>query len=74
MFSIFDTLLRIIPLFHNFSKLFLTVNAPVVISLPHFYEADEDYLRAVEGLSPNGSNHGTFLDVEPVRMLKQYTS
>ena len=44
----------------------LSVNAPIVISQPHFYEASQEYQNAVEGLNPDGPNHGTVLDVEPV--------
>lgn len=38
---------------------------PTVMSLPHFYLGDPSYLEAVEGLSPNKSQHDFFLDVEP---------
>jgi hypothetical protein len=34
--------------------------------LPHFYQGDEKYINAVDGLSPNKEEHQTFFDVEPV--------
>ncbi|KAJ8338943.1 hypothetical protein SKAU_G00357290 [Synaphobranchus kaupii] len=39
--------------------------APVVVSFPHFYQGDEKYINAVEGLSPNQEDHETFLDINP---------
>ncbi|KAJ0013015.1 hypothetical protein NQD34_017349 [Periophthalmus magnuspinnatus] len=39
--------------------------APVVASFPHFYLADEKYVAAVEGLSPERVHHQTFLDLNP---------
>ncbi|XP_041107147.1 lysosome membrane protein 2-like [Polyodon spathula] len=40
--------------------------APVVISFPHFYQADQKYVDAIEGLSPNKDDHETFLDINPL--------
>ena len=39
--------------------------APLALSQPHFYQADESYLDAVEGLSPNKSLHEFYMDVMP---------
>ncbi|XP_010875514.1 lysosome membrane protein 2a isoform X2 [Esox lucius] len=39
--------------------------APIVVSFPHFYQADEKYINAVEGLSPNKEEHETYLDLNP---------
>ncbi|KAK2170585.1 hypothetical protein LSH36_2g18026 [Paralvinella palmiformis] len=43
--------------------------APVIISQPHFYEGDESFVNAFEGLSPDAAKHATILDVEPVSKL-----
>lgn len=40
--------------------------APVVISMPHFYLANEIYQNGVDGLKPDKSLHTMFLDVEPM--------
>ncbi|XP_046467566.1 sensory neuron membrane protein 2 isoform X1 [Neodiprion pinetum] len=40
--------------------------APVVLSHPHFYLADESYQNGVDGLSPNRSLHEIFLELEPI--------
>lgn len=42
-------------------------NAPVIVSFPHFYLADQvlrDYVA--EGLNPKKGNHETFVEIEPV--------
>lgn len=40
--------------------------APIIVSLPHFYLADEKYVYDVEGMQPNGSLHKTIIDIEPL--------
>jgi hypothetical protein len=40
--------------------------SPLVVSLPHFYRAHEDYLNAVTGLHPQQALHETSLHFEPV--------
>lgn len=39
--------------------------APVIFSQPHFYMADDEYLKFVDGLQPNKSKHETFVRIEP---------
>uniref|UniRef100_A0A7N6C3N0 Scavenger receptor class B, member 2a n=1 Tax=Anabas testudineus TaxID=64144 RepID=A0A7N6C3N0_ANATE len=39
--------------------------APIVVSFPHFYQADPMYINAVDGLSPNKEEHETYLDLQP---------
>uniref|UniRef100_T1H2B7 Scavenger receptor class B member 1 n=1 Tax=Megaselia scalaris TaxID=36166 RepID=T1H2B7_MEGSC len=39
--------------------------APVYLSNPHFYQTDDIYLNAVEGLVPNESNHKTYFKIQP---------
>ena len=41
------------------------VAIPLFISAPHFYLGAKSLLEAVDGLSPNKEEHGTFLNVEP---------
>ncbi|XP_069071481.1 scavenger receptor class B member 1 isoform X2 [Pleurodeles waltl] len=41
-------------------------NAPVFMSLPHFYSADPVFTQAVEGLHPSASQHSMFLDLHPL--------
>lgn len=40
--------------------------APVFISFPHFHLADSFYLKSVNGLNPDDSKHGSYIDVEPI--------
>lgn len=40
-------------------------NAPIYISYPHFYLADESYREAVSGLNPKAESHQFALVVEP---------
>lgn len=44
--------------------------APIVVSFPHFYQADPKYINAVDGLSPNKEDHETYLDLQPVRLKR----
>ncbi|XP_056138966.1 lysosome membrane protein 2a isoform X2 [Lampris incognitus] len=39
--------------------------APIVVSFPHFYQADEKYITAIDGLRPNKEEHETYLDLQP---------
>ncbi|GFQ79437.1 platelet glycoprotein 4, partial [Trichonephila clavata] len=39
--------------------------APYVISMPHFLEADQELVNAVDGVHPNPEKHKTYVDVEP---------
>ncbi|XP_078581893.1 lysosome membrane protein 2-like isoform X2 [Branchiostoma floridae x Branchiostoma japonicum] len=43
--------------------------APIVLSLPHFYQGDPSLLDTVWGLQPDKLKHQTFLDVEPTTGL-----
>uniref|UniRef100_A0A452FH73 Scavenger receptor class B member 2 n=1 Tax=Capra hircus TaxID=9925 RepID=A0A452FH73_CAPHI len=40
--------------------------APIIISFPHFYEADEKFVSAIEGMHPNKEYHETFVDINPL--------
>ncbi|XP_058473055.1 lysosome membrane protein 2-like isoform X1 [Solea solea] len=39
--------------------------APVVASFPHFYLAEDKYVEAIQGLSPQREHHQTYLDLNP---------
>lgn len=53
-------------LLNLFLFLFLCTGAPIVVSFPHFYQADEEYINAIEGMNPNEEEHETYLDINPV--------
>ncbi|XP_064415855.1 lysosome membrane protein 2c isoform X2 [Latimeria chalumnae] len=40
--------------------------APIIMSSPHFYQADPKYKDAISGMNPNKENHQTFLDINPL--------
>ncbi|KAM9306780.1 lysosome membrane protein 2c isoform 2-T2 [Pholidichthys leucotaenia] len=40
--------------------------APIVMSSPHFYQADEKYVQDVFGMLPNKEEHETAIDVHPL--------
>lgn len=43
--------------------------APIVVSFPHFYQADPKYINAIDGLNPNKEEHETYLDLQPVQLI-----
>jgi hypothetical protein len=58
---VFSLKLRFFPI-----SLILSIGAPIVVSFPHFYQADDKYINAVDGLHPNKEEHETYLDLNPV--------
>jgi len=42
------------------------LDAPVYLSYPHFYNADQKLLEDVEGLLPDKEKHETFFKIQPV--------
>ena len=40
-------------------------NAPLALSMPHFYQADPSFREAVGGLNPEKEKHQFFMDVVP---------
>ncbi|XP_006885365.1 PREDICTED: lysosome membrane protein 2 isoform X2 [Elephantulus edwardii] len=40
--------------------------APIIMSFPHFYQADEKFLSAIKGMNPNKESHETFVDINPL--------
>lgn len=40
----------------------------MVASFPHFHLADEKYVDAIKGISPQREHHQTFLDLNPVSL------
>ena len=43
--------------------------APLILSAPHFLNTNPDLSKLVDGLNPNDADHGTYLWMEPVRMI-----
>ncbi|XP_076065666.1 lysosome membrane protein 2-like [Oratosquilla oratoria] len=41
------------------------MDAPTLISWPHFYQADPSYLNAVVGLQPHPDEHSLYVDISP---------
>ena len=40
--------------------------APIFLSAPHFYQADQKFIEDIEGMHPKKEYHETFLDINPV--------
>ncbi len=47
-----------------------SVGAPIIMSQPHFYEGAQQYIDAIDGISPS-SDHKTNINIEPVSDLKE---
>lgn len=43
-----------------------TAGAPIIMSFPHFYQADEKFISAIKGMHPNKEEHESFVDINPV--------
>ncbi|CAM5139189.1 unnamed protein product [Natator depressus] len=39
---------------------------PILLSAPHFYQADEQYIKDIQGMHPRKEDHETFLDINPL--------
>ena len=39
--------------------------SPIMMSWPHFFQADPRLLETVDGLNPNLSKHQFFMDIQP---------
>ncbi|XP_014778407.1 lysosome membrane protein 2 [Octopus bimaculoides] len=44
-------------------------DAPIVLSQPHFYQADDAVIKNVTGIKPDPEKHSTQLDIEPTTGL-----
>lgn len=44
----------------------------MVASFPHFHLAEEKYVDAITGMSPQREHHQTFLDLNPVSLRGQF--
>ncbi|XP_008215384.2 sensory neuron membrane protein 1 [Nasonia vitripennis] len=45
--------------------IFKCVNAPIMITNPHFYLADPWYVSAIEGVKPDREKHMIMIDIDP---------
>uniref|UniRef100_A0A673HHW7 Lysosome membrane protein 2-like n=1 Tax=Sinocyclocheilus rhinocerous TaxID=307959 RepID=A0A673HHW7_9TELE len=43
---------------------------PIIMSSPHFYQADDRFVQDVFGMNPNKEEHETVIDVNPVSLYK----
>ncbi|XP_036384450.1 lysosome membrane protein 2c [Megalops cyprinoides] len=41
-------------------------DAPIIMSSPHFYQADEKYVEDIIGMKPRKESHETVLDINPL--------
>lgn len=41
------------------------MGSPVILSWPHFYQADTKYIEAVKGLSPDPNKHAFIMNISP---------
>ncbi|KAM4709131.1 lysosome membrane protein 2 [Discoglossus pictus] len=41
-------------------------DAPIILSSPHFYQADESIVKSIIGMYPNKEDHETFMDINPL--------
>lgn len=48
--------------------------APIIMSSPHFYQADDKYVQDVYGMNPRKEEHETAIDISPVRPLVCYNT
>uniref|UniRef100_A0A8C8EII4 Uncharacterized protein n=1 Tax=Oncorhynchus tshawytscha TaxID=74940 RepID=A0A8C8EII4_ONCTS len=46
-------------------------DAPIVMSSPHFYQADEKFVKDIFGMKPNKEQHETIIDINPVCKLNK---
>lgn len=44
----------------------VNLGAPIVVSFPHFHLGDEEYIDAIDGISPVREHHQTYVDLNPV--------
>ena len=45
--------------------------SPVMLSWPHFFQADPKLINAIDGLKPNRAKHQMSIDIQPVSYLKK---
>ena len=47
------------------------MDAPIVLSWPHFLHANSSFLKAVDGLNPDQDKHGFYFDIQQVSIQHQ---
>lgn len=46
--------------------IYCLLGAPIIMSSPHFYQADENFVDDVFGMKPQKEQHETTIDINPV--------
>lgn len=55
------------------TEFFVCLGAPIIMSSPHFYQADEKFVQDVFGMKPKKEQHETTIDINPVGMTTYCT-
>lgn len=50
----------------NLTESAFCLGAPIIMSSPHFYQADEKFVQDVFGMRPDKEQHQTVIDINPV--------
>lgn len=50
----------------------VSLGAPIIMSSPHFYQADEKFAQDVFGMKPKQEHHQTVIDINPVKSPPAY--
>lgn len=55
-------------IFHGviLTESFVCLGAPIIMSSPHFYQADEKFVQDIFGMKPKKEQHQTAIDINPV--------
>jgi hypothetical protein len=44
--------------------------APLLLSYPHFYDADAEYAKQIDGMKPTKEEHTSYMIIEPVSKIR----
>ena len=57
--------LKLLPCIDGLLFLQGSYGVPIIMSTPHFLDADESLWQAIDGVQPDREKHITFLNIEP---------